>query len=341
MERRMDYVDMARGVAMILVMTGHSILFPACGAMHIPTFFMLAGFVITEESLGKHTLQESMKKRVLRLLYPYAFYSMALFLLQVLKDLAAGEFTLAQTAQNLFGILYSSTYIFNRGENRFLCFRVGNEGLWFLTAMICACAVFYAVMYLVCRRKADLGRMILAAVVLVLFGKLLEALPVFLPWGFDIALLGAVFMLFGLYLREKFHVFSDKKTAAAAVAVAGAGFLVLNALNGEANMAIHVYGQNRILFLLSGFCSSVFLVAVCRIFADVRPLQRALSYVGKNTLFILAFHTMIFGLYDKLFNIAGIGFTGLWVVRLLLTLITCLAAQLILEKLFRIPRKFL
>lgn len=341
MERRMNYVDMARGVAIILVMAGHSILFPACGAIHIPAFFVLAGFVITMKSLGNNTFTGCMKKRVLRLIYPYAFYSILLFILKTIKDIISGNFIFMESVKDVFGILYSSTFIFNGGENKFLCFRVGNEGLWFLTAMITACAVFYLLVYNVLRLRYNYVMILAAAIVLTCMGKLLEMLPFYLPWGVDIAFIGVVFMLFGMLLREPENVFENKKTAGLIMAAGGAGFLILNAVNGEANMAIHLYGKSRWLFILSGFCSSLFIIGACRIFDGVRVLERALSYVGRNTLFILAFHTMVFGVYDKLFEAVGVEFMGLWLVRLVLSLLTCLAGQLFFEKVLRIPRKFL
>lgn len=341
MERRMNYVDMARGVAIILVMAGHSILFPACGAIHIPTFFVLTGFVITMKSLGNNTFEGCMKKRVLRLIYPYAFYSILLFLLKTIKDIASGSFIFMESVKDIFGILYSSTFIFKGGGDKFLCFRVGNEGLWFLTAMISACAVFYLLVYKIFKLKYNYIMIAAAAIALTCIGRLLEMLPFYLPWGLDIAFIGVVFMLFGMMLREPENVFQNKKTTGLIMIAGGVGFLIINALNGEANMAIHLYGQSRWLFILSGFCSSLFIIGACRILEGVGFVEKALSYVGRNTLFILAFHTMVFGIYDKLFETAGVEFTGLWIARLILSLMTCLAGQLFCEKVLRIPRKFL
>lgn len=340
MGRRMDYVDMARGVAIILVMTGHSILFPACGAIHIPTFFVLAGYVIVMEGISKNNLGGCLRKRAGRLIYPYAFYSLMLFLMRLGKDILSGGFSIGETLKNAFGVLYSSTYIFNREENTFLCFRIGNEGLWFLTAMICASVVFYVLVYKYLKMRIDYVRIAIACGVLIVVSLALNFLPVYLPWGFDIALLGAVFMFFGLLLRE-WKVFEDKRRTLMLTVVGAVGFAICHFLNGQANMAIHLYGKNLLLFMLSGCLSSVALIGACRLLENISPLQKCLSYVGQNTLFILAFHTMVFGVFNKIFRIVGLAFPGLWILRLILTLIVCLAGQLVLERIFRIPRKFL
>lgn len=340
MGRRMDYVDMARGVAIILVMTGHSILFPACGAIHIPTFFVLAGYVVTAESLSRGSLSGLLKKRVGRLLYPYVFYSLALLLIRLAKDIVSGSLSASETLKDIAGILYSSTYIFNREENNFLCFRVGNEGLWFLTAMAAASAVFYVLYFRYLKGKLNYARIAAAAALLIVVSRALNFLPFYLPWGFDIALLGTVFMLFGLVLRA-LNVFESRKQT---VILAGAGavlFALCHIINGQANMAIHLYGRNMLVFMASGCFASTALIGISRLLEGVRPLRRALSFVGQNTLFILAFHTMIFGVLNKVFAAVGIAFAGLWILRLVLTLFTCLAAQLVLEKIFHIPRKFL
>lgn len=340
MGRRMDYVDMARGIAIILVMTGHSILFPACGAIHIPTFFVLSGYVVTMESISKHSLGSCIKKRAGRLIYPYAFYSLVLFMMRAAKDILAKSFSMTETFKNAFGVLYSSTCIFNREEDNFLCFRIGNEGLWFLTAMICASIVFYGFVYKYLKGTVNYARIAAACVTLLVTSWLLGFLPVYLPWGFDIALLGTVFMFFGLLLR-KWGMFEDKRRALLLTAAGAVGFTVCHLLNGQANMAIHLYGKNLFIFMMSGCLASAALIGACRLLEELHPLQKALSYVGQNTLFILAFHTMVFGVFDKVFRIAGIAFPGLWALRLILTLMVCLAGQLVLEKIFRIPRKFL
>lgn len=340
MKDRMGYVDMARGVAIILVMTGHSILFPACGAIHIPTFFVLAGYVITMESIGKNTFKGCIGKRALRLLYPYGFYSLLLFLLNVVKELAAGSLSIKELGMDIFGVVYSSTYIWNREENQFLCFRIGNEGLWFLTAMVSACLVFYILLYFVYDRKWNYMKAAISVVLLTGASLLLEQLPLFLPWGFDIALIGVAFMLFGMAIRRS-GLFLERRSAVWVVPLSALGFLLLNGINGEANMAIHLYGMNRGLFWLSGICSALFIMSCCRLLEEVPPIEKGLSYVGRNTLFILAFHTTFYGVYDKLFDLAGVEFTGLWIVRLVLTLAGCLLGQWVLEKLFRVPRKLL
>lgn len=340
MEGRMNYVDMARGVAIILVMIGHSVLFPACGAIHIPTFFVLTGLLVTMESLDKTDFAGCMKKRVLRLLYPYLFYSMALFLIRLAKDVVSGKFLLDETLKNIFGVIYSSTDIFNADERSFLCFRIGNEGLWFLTAMACACAAFYFFAYILKKQQFAYWKVLLVCVVLVVLSILLGFLPIYLPWGFDIGLLGAVFMFYGFCIRRS-GVFDKKWLAAILVVVGAVGFALCHIYNGQANMAIHLYGKSIVVFLISGAFSSMALVGMCRMLDGIRPLQMALSYVGKNTLFILAFHTTVFGVLNKIFGILGISFSGLWILRLIMTIIICLIGQLVLEKIIRIPRKFL
>lgn len=340
MEGRMNYVDMARGVAIILVMIGHSVLFPACGAIHIPTFFVLTGLLVTMESLEKSDLKGCLKKRVVRLLYPYAFYSAVLLLVRLAKDLVSGEFLIVETLKNIFGVIYSSTDILNGEKTGFLCFRVGNEGLWFLTTMVCACGVFYVLVYDLKKKGFSYRRVAAMCTGLVLASVLLGFLPVYLPWGFDIGLLGAVFMFHGFLLRRS-AVFENKKWTLLVTIVSSVGFAVCHFYNGQANMAIHLYGRNILVFLLSGAFSSVALIGVCRMLDQVKLLQTALSYVGRNTLLILAFHTMVFGVLDKIFEIMGFTYGWAWIPRLVLTLGICLMIQLVLEKIFRIPRKFL
>lgn len=336
MNKRMNYIDMARGVAIILVMAGHSVLFPACGAIHIPTFFVLAGYVITMESTGKYTFKECVRKRSLRLLWPYVFYSAVLLALQIIKDIISGGFKISESLLDIFGIIYSSTFIFSNTDNKFLCFRVGNEGLWFLTSMICASIVFYFIIYKFAKNIFRPAIIAGSCVMLIAVQALIEKTGFCPPWGFDIALMGTAFMFFGMYLRRTGVLYDIKKTVILVI-VSGIGFLVLNYINGEANMAIHLYGKSHILFYISGLCSSSFIIGVCRLAEKASVIQKALSYVGTNTLFILAFHTMIFGILDKVMDAAGIDFAGIWIPRLIVTLIICLAVKYVCRKVVHIP----
>lgn len=89
---RLDYLDIAKGLAIVLVVLGHSIpdasaatgisspiladVFKAIYSFHMPLFFFVSGFLVVREKLLAHPKLDFFKKRFLRLMVPYFFVGM-------------------------------------------------------------------------------------------------------------------------------------------------------------------------------------------------------------------------------------------------------------------------
>lgn len=334
--KRLDYVDVARGIGIILVATGHSILFPMCGTLHIPLFFMLSGFLCSTDSLEGKEYGSLTVKRAKRLIMPYVFYSILLVLIYGVKELIRGSFTLPGILKAAGGCLYSTAVLYSNVSSQdnvhFLV--AGNEGLWFLTSLVVASVLFYTIVFVVMKKQLNIWKMAVSAAVLIAAAYGLNRLVVYLPWGVDAACLGSVFMLLGFFIRnikweERYYGF---------FVLFIIPFVVLHGINGSANMAIHDYGKNMILFVITGMCGALFLFGVGKIFSMIPYVRNGLAYVGKNTLFILAFHTLTFGAISKVFGFAGDFY---WMIQVVVSVGICLVAKEILVRIVKVPGKWL
>jgi fucose 4-O-acetylase-like acetyltransferase len=70
---RIKWVDIAKGIGIILVIVGHTIALEYSAPIytfHMPLFIFLSGFVF-HLSQGKHSVRITIVKRVLSLLLPF------------------------------------------------------------------------------------------------------------------------------------------------------------------------------------------------------------------------------------------------------------------------------
>lgn len=80
---RLAYIDIAKGILIILVVIGHTIkgsvfvtkaMIRIINAFHMPAFFIISGFLTDEAKLRNQKFGAYMKKRAIRLLVPYVVF---------------------------------------------------------------------------------------------------------------------------------------------------------------------------------------------------------------------------------------------------------------------------
>ncbi len=351
--KRFDYVDIAKGLGILLVIMGHiqHDYVPFCGSVHIPLFFMMSGYLYELERESYKPFGQSVRKRAIRLLIPYLIYNFVLYAKYILSMLVSGEFTVKLAIDGVLGFLYSSSILYKGvpSEANFNGFVFGNGPLWFLTAMVASSVVFYGITYFVLKQKFDLKKIIVSAVVLVAASWLMcTYLPFYLPWTFEMALLGTVFMLMGLCLRR--YKLAEKMQEKAGInltvcAVSLVVFAVLHYFNGSANMAIQVYGKSMVVYLLLGLLGTIIMLGISIALAKVVWLNRFLTYVGQNTLIILAFHMTIISIVIALLNKIGleslVEWGGLFLITFPAGLFGCIIINEFLTKVIKFPKKYL
>lgn len=349
MERRIDYVDIAKGIGIMLVIMGHIEYdyVPFCGSVHIPLFFILAGYLYDIDKTQSRTYGELMGKRVKRLLVPYFIYNIVLYIKYLLKLIFSHTFTAKLGLQGFLGFVYSSALFYKNvpAEENFEGFVFGNGPLWFLTAMAVSSVIFYFIIYFVLKHQFNWKKITAASVLLcVLSFALCRILPVYLPWSMEMALLGAVFMLMGMCLR-KYQVMERTKEMYWLPVVCIVLFALLHYINGAANLAVQDYGRFMTVYLILGLLGTFVVLWLSLWFAQSKAVSRALSYVGQNTLIILAFHMTIISIMvsvlDKIHFDRLLDWGGFFVVRFVVGLGGCLILNEILTRFVKVPKKFL
>lgn len=347
MGKRLDYIDIAKGLGMILVILGHirHDYVPFCGSVHIPLFFVLSGFLYDIDKNEERTYGENVLKRVKRLIVPYFIYNIVLYLKYLLKLLLTHQADVKSVLEPFLGFVYSAPMLYRTGSaaDNYEGFVFGNGPLWFLTSMAVSSVIFYFVIYYVLKHRFDIKKIAAVSVILIVIAKLMYSfLPVYLPWSTENAFVGAVFMIFGMCLR-KYNVAERMKTNFAVGSLLL--FVILHKFNGSANLAIQDYGRSLAVYVVLGMCGSVIVLFISLWIEKCRSIAAAVSYVGQNTLIILAFHMTIISMFvnvlEKLHLESFTETTAYFAVAFLVGLSGCVVINEFVTKICRVPKRFL
>ena len=228
MNKRLDYVDIAKGIGLILVLCSHSDAFDLMWMMMdmcIPIFFFCSGYTFKM----KGTLIESMIKKLKKLLVPYLFFNLVMFCVFC-------HFSLRE----IVGVLYSrySLYPLDISPNvKF--FTSGNYPMWYLTSMIVSYFLFYLIVYF---EKYKHAIILVYAILIVCFMKC----PILLPWSIDTAPLTALLIYTGMKVRKHDLISIDLYQVLFVVLL----YVGLRCVGGDLNISVRVYGTSVAIYFL-------------------------------------------------------------------------------------------
>lgn len=311
--KRKDYLDIAKGIAMLWIISVHADGAPYTGTVGyvllIPLFFLTAGFLWKDKD---QPYWDQLKKRAKPLLRPYFGYNAALMVLYILDWLPylgpQTRETVKQIGKHIFGVLYSEGVILMSDTTPSLHFFTSyNYPLWFLTAMVTASAAFLLLFWLRRRFGWRLSYMILPCLIVTV---LLNHLPLRLPWNANNCFLAAALMAAGYGIRQTDllerqwqHKWLEPVVyIAAAAAVLGIG-LWNDAMS--TSMLMSAYGPHGdwgvLIYFIGGILGPCVLLRLCRLIEHWK-VSHIFLVLGQNTIPILALHRTIITYYNRLWG---------------------------------------
>ncbi len=296
-KRRIAWMDMAKGLGILMVLLNHAELNLGPinwlgGMFYMPVFFVLAGMTFSvrqEESLAQFALRKAK-----RLLVPYAFYNLFLFLFFFCKDSLLTRQVTAESFFPLAGILYSRNCLYPvSAKNNLQFMTILNAPTWFLTCLFLALVFFGCLWKLGERNKraawgTGLGLVLLSV-------ALHYASPVLLPWSLDCALYALAFLGAGHYFR-KYSVVERLYGKKGVLALLALLFVGLSWANGPVNMSVGHYGVSMLLYVLVGSLGSLLCMEAC-LWMERRGPKGLVSLgtgAGSVTMRILCLHLFVF-----------------------------------------------
>lgn len=301
--KRLSYIDMAKGIAIILVVAGHSTLMGKgpltfITSFHMPLFFIISGLLFYYKNTKSENFKSFARKRFFGMMVPYISFSVIYLILYYLQ-LKSSE-------------LVTPEYIHDAYLQTFSLY--GISVLWFLPAIFFGEIIFCLLIKKLPGKVSAIIIIILAFVPTLLKGRLdvlipnaittdaLRFLRLFL--AFLLRLPGAVtFLGIGYALGMAKEKLIEKRGPVKPYLEVLIGIFLIGAdavlafLNGGVDMHYVSY-NNPFLFYTAATSASLGILLICKHLPNIRPL----SFFGKNSLIVMLTHL------DCLMVISGLSF---------------------------------
>ena len=283
-ENRLQWVDVAKGIAILMVMRGHTVVkhdsvYRWITAFHVPTFLVITGYLYGVNNKQNYDT----RKNAMKLVKLYLVFSM----ISYCTDFAYEYLSLksVHSAFRIVGIdIYKTVALY------------GVHALWYLPAYVLSSKLFFSI-------KNRINYLIVLLMVFVgiafdfLSPYVKDCIPssVYMLVSIPIvtvvrALVCTVFIILGFAI-SKWGVkqFSEKNIWIRC----GISCLLLvmsfttSLTNTESNLSIVSFGKNPLCFFLSAILGSVGLMALSSV---IQPGLNVLQYFGRNSLILLVTH---------------------------------------------------
>ncbi|WP_301425203.1 acyltransferase family protein [Bacteroides caecimuris] len=254
--KRIEWVDIARGIAIISMVAGHSAI-PATlskyiWSFHMPLFFIVSGlFFKAPQTISFKAL---FIKRIFTLLIPYCFFTVIVMC-------------------GYIGTEYFKPYELYEGWEGY--------ALWFVPVLFFAELLFYFI------AKLKKPKLIICVCVLTCLGKILSIYSIRIPFKIDVVPF-AVFFIASGYIARK-YIFKYKPKAWLTL-ICGIITIVLSQILPKLGMGKNEFGI-MIPNLLNALLGIFFIFSISMYLAEISKniVIRFVDYFGRNSLFVMAF----------------------------------------------------
>ncbi|MFS0655406.1 acyltransferase family protein [Bacillus sp. 179-C3.3 HS] len=273
MRKRLDWVDAAKGVGILLVVMAHVPIHDGIKqfiySFHMPLFFLLSGMMFRPSA---HAATSFIQKKAKSLLLPYLYFSVItyVFWLTVTRFFAFK----GQTDIDPF-IPFTGIFISNADEARL----AHNPAIWFLTTLFLVELLFFSL------HRLTKGQTAYLLLLTILCGGVGYASTLFLNqsllWNANVAFTAVVFYSIGFLTKQWFVELKTKHTLLLCTVL----FVVtayFQSFHSRIDMRVNEYGN---LFI---FYTCALLGSAAVIYVSFK-LQRSsiLTYLGRHSIVIL------------------------------------------------------
>lgn len=287
MNNRIEYYDIAKGIAICLVVIGHissnSTLNSVIYSFHIPIFFMISGSLIYNSNNKNKSLYEYMIIKNNSLLLPYALFSILYILINCFYNILNGSLNYKFILEDIYRTLTLE----------------GINVLWFFPVLFSTSIL----LKIIIKIKKDSLKIIVTVLLytlglaMLLMVKNLNIRFIYIcPISFVIkTLIVFPFVIIGyIFLKER----NNKRTLYKSVI--SISFIIVTIIISTMYNQIDINALkigNPIRFVLLGTLGSVGVIGVCQVLSNLRKIKNLLnifSYWGKLSLLIMVTHNLSF-----------------------------------------------
>jgi len=287
MENRLKYIDIAKGIAIILVVLGHidfgdNFVCNWIYSFHMPIFFIISGFFITSKTIN---IKDNIIVESKKLLYPYFSFSILALLYLIIK------FILGSIDFSVLSVAIIDTITLN-----------GYSALWFLPTL------FFSKILVNIIENSNISKKIY--IFLILFICLQNYLGILDLLSFSILksiyifvnriIISMIFLKIGSILRK--HLITKNMNFYFCILLIIVSLFV-SQINGFVDLHYLVL-NNSLLYFLLAFVNSYIILSVSKNLENIKILD----YFGKNSLIIYGTHltTPLIMICKKIVEFIGI-----------------------------------
>lgn len=320
---RLDYMDIFRGLGIILMIMGHigfgDTFDYFIHAFHMPMFFFVSGFFFSGKSPDKLKTIDYIKEKCKALIVPYCFFGLFHFVILCMTQRTGEEW---KTLAHLFFINTTSLPIAG--------------ALWFLTAIFFTNVIYF----LLDRYISDNRLKAVLVIILSLFGNFApKLLPFRLPYALDVSFVGIGLFHIAYILKQHMENKYIEKMFKLNKAIWFISAVLITALifvNGYVNMRTGLYAI-ILLFWINAIGACIVGINLSEYLAEIKINGRTLAIfsvikrIGKNSIVYLCLNQIVLIWIRNIIEPLGIPRGFLQIAILILGLIVLYGCDLLIN----------
>ena len=297
MMQRYEYIDIAKGIGILLVVWAHILLTGASHrviyAFHMPLFFLISGMLFRRDKYK--SFFDFLQRRAKRLLVPFVIYSIVTWTIW-----AVFRFIKHDNVVSYWDPLLQT--VIAKGSGAYM---VHNSALWFIP-----CLFATEIMYFAFSKWKDIAKLAISvgcvATSFILGYFFSDSWWFLLPWNFDAAMIAVLFYCIGNIFSSRISnsdILDFCRThvrSSIIVLIALSLLLYWSAMTfGECSMGSSSYQCNGIIFIaraLIGITVCILLSIFIGFLSMKNILKKYLIREGKFSLDIMSIHIPIKGI---------------------------------------------
>ncbi len=285
--QRVDYLDVARGIALICIILGHFRIGEIDHFVYtfdVPLFFMITGYFINE----KTSVKDFIKRKARTLIIPYFITGLVILILGTITGFFNQGSLIRPFRYWLMAVLYGS------GSSYTTPFEINEIGpIWFLWA------TFFSSILIRLLLKADYRIRPLLVAAAFAAGYFSNKYLFWFPLSIQIGLCATLYVYAG-YLFRKYN----DRIKSLHIAIKIIGFIAVTAVWVWFIATFRSFWLVRCDFgrgipdIARSLCACASVFAISFLIDKyIKPLSKVLTLIGKNSIFILCIHAIEINLF--------------------------------------------
>ncbi len=324
---RIQWIDFARGMGILLVLLGHTSFLPSLPkayiySFHMPLFFVISGYVFSRNS----TIKAFIIKRVRSLLLPYGSFLAVYIAVFSVRLILANDLT--GLKDTVIGLAFQKPgYVY---------------AIWFFIVLFVTEIVFFLIAKCITKIRSWVCVLIIQIAVDVIYFKTVDE---FLPFELQICFTALPFFTFGYLLKELRIIERIGGLAVLFGLLFFAASLLLFFIKCKYTVSYTSLTSNKYGSFIVFYSLAVSTILSIFLFSSIIVKIKPVNYLGKNTVVLFALqqplvsipiNSLAMKLFggDHLNQFSFLTKTGLSVVELMITIAVLLVVNFMIDHTF-------